>query len=90
VTAPQNEDGFGDLREQARRLRLFCDAYGTSDRQHVLAVAQERLAFLVETMQSRAATGDIQFRRHLQDGHAELYRRDISYIAANGRPLAGK
>jgi hypothetical protein len=88
LTAPQNHDGFGNVVEQARRLRLFCSAYGISDRDHGLVVAQERLAFLVETIESRAAAGDVQFQQHVRDGHVDLYRRDISYIAENNRQLA--
>jgi beta-lactamase class A len=74
-------DGDGTA-EQARRLRLFCAAYGLSeaDRRALPAVAAERLRALVEHMRSQAAAGQPAFRRHLEEGHHRIYLADIAYL----------
>jgi aminoglycoside phosphotransferase (APT) family kinase protein len=70
---------------QARRLGLFCAAYGpygpgAADGALVVATAVERLVALAEHIQERAAAGDAAFARHLADGHVDLYKRDIAHL----------
>ena len=46
------------IEEQARRLRLFCDAYGLSDRVSLLDVLKERTLFVGERIEEQARLGD--------------------------------
>ena len=46
------------IEEQARRLRLFCDAYGLSDRAPLLDVLKERTLFVGEFVEEQARLGD--------------------------------
>ncbi|MEJ3655547.1 aminoglycoside phosphotransferase family protein [Actinomycetes bacterium KLBMP 9759] len=82
LTHPDNDDGFGDVEEQARRARAFLDAYGCTerDRRDALQTVAPRLRYLVEYMKTAAAGGDPNFARHIEEGHADLYVRDTSYI----------
>ena len=43
---------------QARRLRLFCDSYGLSDRASLLDVLRERTLFVGEFIRQQARLGD--------------------------------
>lgn len=84
LTAPGNADGFGDPAEQARRARLFLDAYGRTreERRSALETVVPRLEALIAFMSAAARSGDPNFARHIEEGHADLYRDDIAYIAA--------
>ncbi|MEV7028127.1 aminoglycoside phosphotransferase family protein [Kitasatospora sp. NPDC093558] len=81
VTHPDNHDGFGGLAEQARRARAFLDAYGCTreERRTAMETVSERLQSLADFMQERAAAGDENFQRHIDEGHLALYLRDIAY-----------
>ena len=46
------------IEEQARRVRLFCDAYGLSDRTSLLDVLRERTLFVGEFTTEQARLGD--------------------------------
>ncbi|GAA1077025.1 phosphotransferase enzyme family protein [Nocardiopsis composta] len=85
LTAPGNHDGFGSLESQAGRARRFCDAYGlpAEDRRHLPELVCERLQGLVDLMLTRAAEGDEKFSKDIEDGYADLYRRDIDHVRAN-------
>lgn len=80
LTAPLNLDGFGTSGEQRRRLRLFCDAYGTEDILGVVVGAQQRLGLLVETIRSLASDAHASFAHHIADGHDQLYLADVAYL----------
>lgn len=82
LTAPGNTDGFGDPTEQARRARLFLDSYGcTREERHcALETVVPRLEALIAFMSVAARDGDRDFARHIEEGHADLYRNDIAYI----------
>ena len=82
LTHPANRDGFGDPAEQARRARLFLDAYGCTRRQRRDAVdtVGPRMAQMVSFMRDAAAAGDPYFARHIENGHADNYLRDIGYV----------
>ncbi|RKT53896.1 phosphotransferase enzyme family protein [Saccharothrix australiensis] len=80
--APMSTVDSPPVAEQARRARLFLDAYGRSrgERQDVVDTLGPRLLALVDFMRARAADGDPDFARHLADGHADLYLRDVEHI----------
>jgi len=87
LTNPANGDGFGEPMEQARRARIFLDAYGCAPEQRMdtLAAVGPRLMQLVTFMQEAAAGGDPSFARHIEEGHADLYLRDIEYVQAQDK-----
>ncbi|MGN9784406.1 phosphotransferase [Nonomuraea sp. ZG12] len=82
-------DGNGEaalpVTEQARRLRLLCDAYDLApgDRRALPEAVVERLHALVAFMRERAAAGSAAFAGHLADGHHELYLRDARHVTAH-------
>ena len=88
LVAPGNVAWLGDIDEQARRLRLFCETYGTDAREEVIDSAQERLTELVRVMREWAAEGHEAFAEHIADGHDVLYLADIEYLRVNSHKLA--
>jgi hypothetical protein len=76
---------------QARRLALFCEAYGLGapDREILLATAARRVAALRDLILSEAASGNPVFSAHLADGHVEEYEADLAYVRASAGALAG-
>jgi Ser/Thr protein kinase RdoA (MazF antagonist) len=90
LVAASNPDGFGTVRDQARRLRLFCDAYGATDVGAVIDNARLRLLTMVENMRQLAAEGHGAFQQHLQDRHDELYLRDVGYLVDSRDFLMGR
>ncbi|MFF8784461.1 phosphotransferase [Streptomyces sp. NPDC015125] len=83
LTGPDNRDFPLPVAQQARRLRLFADAYALdhATRKALPHTAAERLEHLVGHMHERAAAGVSAFARHIADGHDALYRADRAYIA---------
>ncbi|MFI1798786.1 phosphotransferase enzyme family protein [Streptomyces sp. NPDC020379] len=82
LTDPSNGDGFGDAPQQARRARLFLDAYGCTapERAEVVESVPDRLRWLVTFMHEAADRGNTDFARHIEEGHADLYLRDIDHV----------
>jgi aminoglycoside phosphotransferase (APT) family kinase protein len=81
-----------DTRVQARRLAVFCDAYGLgeADREKLVVTAARRAAALRDLVVSLAENGDAAGRRRLLDGHADLYVADLSYLLASAPALSGQ
>lgn len=90
MVAPTNSVRLGDTAEQGRRLRLFCQSYGTNDFASVVEYAQSTLRRLVDHMRSWAAAGNTSFAGHIADGHDLLYLDDIEYLAARTAELVGR
>ncbi|MDP4506998.1 phosphotransferase enzyme family protein [Nonomuraea turcica] len=82
LTDPSHLDTY-PAPEQARRLRLFADAYGLDDaaRGELTATARARLDHLVRHMHEQAAAGHEAFASHIARGDDRLYRTDIEHIA---------
>jgi hypothetical protein len=82
LTDPANNNGFGDALEQARRARLFLDAYGCTRqlRRDAVDAVAPRIAQAIAYMRDAAAGGDPNFARYIADGHPEVYLRDIRYV----------
>ncbi|TDD34528.1 aminoglycoside phosphotransferase family protein [Nonomuraea terrae] len=83
---PLGDPDHADARpaaEQARRLRLFADAYGLGDdeRRALVPTARARLDHLVRHMHERAAAGDRAFAAHIARGDDRHYRADIEHLA---------
>ena len=82
LSDPAHGDGLAGPVEQARRARLFLDAYGCTRTQRRAAVdaVGPRMTQAIAYMRDAAAAGDPNFARHLANGHAEIYLRDIRYV----------
>lgn len=83
---PLNDPGYDDacpVEEQARRLRLFADAYGLGDddRAALVETARARLEHLVRFMRERAAAGDAAFAGHVARGDDRFYETDMAHLA---------
>lgn len=78
---PRHE-GAGEVAEQARRLRLFADAYelGEADRRALPGMMAARLEHLVRHMHERAAAGDQAFAGHIARGDDVLYGVDREHL----------
>jgi hypothetical protein len=80
---PHREDGIPPVEEQARRLRLFADAYRLSDtgRNALPDTARARLDHLIGHMHDQADAGNEAFAAHIAAGDDILYRTDAAHIA---------
>jgi Ser/Thr protein kinase RdoA (MazF antagonist) len=78
---------FGAPAERARRIRLFCDTYGLSDRQGLLTVVERRQQVLLDTLVAWGQAGLPGFVAMLRDGHADGIRKDIAYLRHNRSAL---
>ncbi|WP_329585856.1 phosphotransferase [Kitasatospora sp. NBC_01250] len=89
LTAPDNPDFTLSVGEQARRLRLFADAYrlAAGDRAALVRTAAERLDQLVRHLHQQAAQGNAAFAGHLAAGHDSLYRRDAAHLRRHAARL---
>jgi Ser/Thr protein kinase RdoA (MazF antagonist) len=83
LQSPGNPEGFGTAQEQGRRVAAFCRAYGPQVNAEVIDVVPERLQSLIDFMRAQAAQGNEAFRRHIAEGHADLYEADIRYVRAH-------
>ncbi|MEU3459180.1 phosphotransferase [Streptomyces sp. NPDC006733] len=82
LTDPGNGDFTLPVEEQARRLRLFADAYRLDDdgRASLADTARDRLDHLVRHMHEQAAAGTAAFAEHIAAGHDNLYRSDAAHL----------
>jgi hypothetical protein len=62
---------------QGMRLRHFCDSYGLQDRSDLLDTVTARLEHLCQHMTDRASEGNSAFQDMIDEGHRDLYERDI-------------
>ncbi|MFB4274094.1 phosphotransferase enzyme family protein [Nonomuraea sp. MTCD27] len=78
---PSDGDGI-PVAEQARRLRLFADAYelGEAARQALAKTAIKRLEHLVGFMRERAAAGDAAFTDHVARGDDRFYEMNVEHL----------
>jgi aminoglycoside phosphotransferase (APT) family kinase protein len=77
---PARTEGFGTPAEQARRMRLFCDAYGLADRSRVLEATRARVQFMVDFLLDGQAAGDTRRIANIAAGHLAVYQHDLAYI----------
>jgi hypothetical protein len=80
-----------DVPVQARRLQIFCDAYGlgAADREILLTTVSRRVAALRDLIVSEAARENPVFAAHLADGHVKEYDADLAYLRDSAAALAG-
>jgi Ser/Thr protein kinase RdoA (MazF antagonist) len=91
LTDPANPDvPYRGTAEQARRLELFCAAYGDALLRPAAVVdaagakLRELVAFIVE----EAAAGDPAQRAVLARGDTQIYERDLAYLERHRGQLA--
>lgn len=82
---PNNCDGFGTIKEQTKRARLFCDSYALSleERINLPELIIERLHSLIDFMFDRAGCGDQNFKDNIINKHHIAYKQDADYIDLN-------
>ncbi|PRY57708.1 MULTISPECIES: phosphotransferase enzyme family protein [Glycomyces] len=70
--------------DRARRLRMFADAYGLSDRdrQRFIKVIRKRIVDHIEGIRRMAQAGDPAFERIVQKGHLRRPARDLRLLDA--------
>lgn len=83
LSAPDNQDGFGTLGKQAKRLKLFCDAYDLRERENLIPTVLERVYALVDFLYSQAAAGDKIYQKFVAEGYDKVYLNDLNYIKNN-------
>ncbi|QMU73162.1 phosphotransferase [Streptacidiphilus sp. P02-A3a] len=88
--APGAGEGTLPLEDQARRLRMFADAYGLTaeERTQLTATVVARLQALVDFMTEQAAAGSAAFAGHLAEGHHLGYLADAEYVTEHAAQLA--
>jgi hypothetical protein len=74
---------YGGPGERARRIRLFCDAYGPVDRRGLLDMVERRQQVLHDTLVQWGQAGVPGFAEMLRGGHADGIRDDIAYLRAS-------
>jgi hypothetical protein len=83
IAAPTNPEAYGDLAEQSRRLRLFCDAYGLEERRGFIHTLGLRIASMAEYLEQGAAAGDARMTANIAAGHLQIYLTDHAYLQAH-------
>jgi len=70
-----------DLGERARRLRVFCDAYGLEDRSGVIAAMRARLIYVGRFIDEQARLGDPGMIRLVGwDTPRLMFVNDVGYL----------
>jgi Phosphotransferase enzyme family len=80
---PCESEGFGTPAEQARRMRIFCDAYGLADRTNLLSMVRTRIQSMVDFLLEGLTVRDARRMAAVEAGHLRLYQRDLVYIELN-------
>jgi hypothetical protein len=75
-----SDQKFGGPTTQARRIKLFCDSYGLTDRRGLLDTIERRQQALHDTLVEWGQIGVPGFAEMLRDGHADGIRNDIAYL----------
>jgi hypothetical protein len=90
-TSPENPDHYDDLDEQIRKMKVFLDSYGATEKQRedLPAMMVKRLTALVDFMTAEVDGGNRDFAKNLEDGHVTIYKNDMNYIMNNERKITG-
>jgi phosphotransferase family enzyme len=68
------------LAERARRLRLFCDAYGLEDRSGVLPAMRMRIDYVARFIEAQARSGDPGFAQLVAWNTPAKMDNDVAYL----------
>jgi len=78
-----------DIDARARRLRVFCDAYGLADRTGLLGAMRARLVYVGRFIDEQARLGDPGMMRLVEwDTPREMFVKDCGYLDENRERLA--
>ena len=66
--------------EQARRLRLFCDAYGLRERSRVLSMLRLRIDHVARFIEAQALSGDPGFAQLVRWKTPTLMGNDLAHL----------
>lgn len=80
---PDESEGFGTPAEQARRMRIFCDAYGLADRTNLLSMVRTRVQSMIDFLLEGLEARDARRMAAVNAGHLRIYQRDLVYIERN-------
>ncbi len=80
INAPSNPEHYGDLLEQCRRVRLFCDAYQLADSSQIIQTVKARIEFMADFLRIGAARGDKRMQASIDAGDLEIYTNDYAYL----------
>lgn len=70
-----------EIRDRARRLRLFCAEYGLEDRTALLAAMRERLIYVGDFINEQARLGDPGMMRLVTwDVPRRMFINDVEYL----------
>jgi hypothetical protein len=83
LMAPSNPDSYGQVSEQCRRARLFCDAYDLENRSQIVQTIKLRVAYMADYLRQGAAQGDKGLLANIDAGHLAVYENDYAYVAAH-------
>lgn len=81
------EDEYGSLAERARRITVFCDAYGLDDRLGLLDIVRQRQMVLFDSVRTWAAEGVPAFVRMWEEGHGDGVLRSLAWLDAHRAEL---
>jgi hypothetical protein len=82
-----DDPGFGTHRDQARRARLFCDAYGVLADEELVDTILRRQRVLYDSIMVWAAAGEPAFMRMRDAGHAAMVKGDLTYLTRHRTAL---
>ena len=74
------ESKLFSTHEQARRLRVFCDAYGLDSRSGVLSTMRLRIDHVARFIDAQARAGDPGFALLVRWNTPALMDNDIAYL----------
>ena len=77
---PEQTEGFGVPAEQARRMRLLCDAYGLTDRSGLFETVRARIQSMVDFLLDGQRAGDMRRIANIEAGHLAVYQHDLAYV----------
>jgi tRNA A-37 threonylcarbamoyl transferase component Bud32 len=69
------------LQQIARRIRVFLNAYGFSQKDDLFDWMQLRLKTEIDLLESGKADDSIRRQKKIEAGHLDLYQRDLRLIA---------
>ena len=82
-----NPDGFGTIQEQCRRARLFCDAYGLTERSRLVETLRLRIESMADFLRQGAAKDDPRMLANIEAGHLAIYLTDSAYVEQHAGEL---
>ncbi len=82
LMASDNPDCYGTLAGQLRRARLFCEAYGLSERAEIASTVRARVAYMAACLRDGAVEGDERMLVNIAAGHLAIYDADTLYLAS--------